>query len=125
MTTKHYKIQLVDPAWVFESEEMGTKTKFWYRRSRTRSAWLFKYPRPSTGEHWAEKIASGVARLDGIPCASVMLSIYDGERGSAARSFVKKGEELFHGNQILAGQLDLYAQDQKFNHKDHTLRNIF
>ena len=46
-------------------------------------------------------------------------------RGSATESFARKGRILFHGNQILAGQLLGYDTERKFRQSDHTLTNIF
>jgi hypothetical protein len=91
----HYAIDRVDRAWAFESEEMGSKRKFWYRHPKTKAEWLFKYPNPGTGEHWAEKVAAVVARLIGVPCAEVRLAVCDGECGSSAKSFVKKRRGAF------------------------------
>ena len=104
---------------------MGSKRKFWYRSPRSSAEWLFKYPHPNSGEHWAEKVAAGVARRFGIARAEVRLAICEDEPGSAAKSFVGEDEELFHGNQVLAGQLDLYNPDRRFGQKQHTLNNIF
>ena len=51
-----YPIIQVDPEWVLEDEDMGTKEKFWYRKPGDgENKWLFKHPRSNTGEHWAEK----------------------------------------------------------------------
>jgi len=122
---RYYVIENVDRSWSFEAEEMGSKSKFWYRKPDSKVHWLFKYPHENTGEHWAEKIAAGAAKLLDIPCAEVRLAVCDGVRGSSSKSFVDDNEELFHGNQVLAGQLNLYNPEGRFNQKDHTLRNIF
>ena len=60
-----YPIVTVEPEWVINPEEMGGKTKFWYGKPDDNTNWLFKYPRPNTGEHWAEKIASESCFFDG------------------------------------------------------------
>ena len=52
-----YPIIQVDPEWVLDDEDMGTKGKFWYRNPGD-DEWLFKHPRSNTGEHWAEKVAA-------------------------------------------------------------------
>jgi len=95
---------------------MGSKTKFWYRRPDARLLWLFKYPHPDTGEHWAEKAAAEVAQVLGIPHAVTKLAVCN-ERGSISKSFVRAGEQLFHGNQEMAGALDWYdRQEGSVNH---------
>lgn len=50
-----FPIIKVDPNWMREDEEMGSKRKFWYRPAGDQPRrWLFKYPKSGTGEHWAE-----------------------------------------------------------------------
>ena len=61
-----YRILEVEPEPAFDPEgieSLGGKVKFWFQISEDRGVtdWLFKYPRPDTGEHWAEKIAAEVA----------------------------------------------------------------
>jgi hypothetical protein len=104
---------------------MGSKSKFWYRRPGGRFLWLFKYPHPDTGEHWAEKAAAEVAQVLGIPHAVTKLAVCNGERGSISKSFVRAGEQLFHGNQEMAGALDWYDPARRFRQSQHTLANIF
>ncbi len=104
---------------------MGSKQKFWYRKPNSEIQWLFKYPHANTGEHWAEKVAAGVAGCFGISRPEVRLAVCENERGSVAKSFVGDNEELFHGNQVLAGQLDLYDPSCRFDQKRHTIKNVF
>jgi hypothetical protein len=67
-------------------EPMGTKRKFWFTDADG-ARWLFKYSRPQTGEHWAEKIAAEIgARLE-IPIARVELGMCDGSPGACSQSF--------------------------------------
>ena len=87
MALSPYPVEKVPQEWALEHEEMGSKTKFWYRRPDGRSIWLFKYPHPGTGEHWAEKIAAEVARLIGIPHPVTRLAICGEERGRQGPSF--------------------------------------
>jgi hypothetical protein len=87
--------------------------------------WLFKYPQPSTGQHWAEKIAAEVADALDILHARVELALFQDMQGSATESFAREGRERYHGNQGLAGQLMGYDPDKRFRQSDHTLDNIF
>ena len=84
--------------WALDDEDMGTKRKFWYEWRSPDEKWLFKYPRPDTGEHWAEKIAAEIARLLDIPHARVELATCHGQRGSATKSFRHEKQKLIHGN---------------------------
>lgn len=68
-----YSVVQIQEEWLLDEpeEEMGSKRKFWYRREPDGVECLFKFPRPNTGEHWAEKIAAEVANLLGIPQARI------------------------------------------------------
>ncbi len=105
---------------------MGSKRKFWYsdpeQQGRSR---LFKYPRPNTGEHWAEKVAAEVAGLLGISHAKVELAEFQGRRGSVTESFARGGRELIHGNQMLAMVVHGYDPGREAHQSSHTLANIW
>ena len=125
MTAELYPVIEVRPEWVLEPEAMGSKEKFWYRDFATMDCdWLFKYPKPGTGQHWAEKVAAEVAACLGIRHAPVELAVFEGRRGSVTESFARDGRHLFHGNQILAGLVLGYDPSGTFRHSSHTLENI-
>ena len=84
-----YSIIEVKREWATESEDMGSKDKFWYLHPEDENAWLFKYPRPDTGEHWAEKLAAEVSALLEIPHARVELGIFENAKGSVTKSFTQ------------------------------------
>jgi HipA-like C-terminal domain len=119
-----FPVLQVQPDEVTSDEALGSKTKFWFRRDAER--WLFKEARGGTGEDWAEKVASEVARLVGINAATVELADYEGRRGCASLSFAyrEKGDVLIHGNEILAGMVLGYDRNKRFRQSDHTLENI-
>jgi len=121
-----YSVFEIQPEWVLEPEALGSKEKFWYRAKDGEPESLFKFPQPNTGQHWAEKIAAGIARLMQIPHARVELAVFQGTQGSASESFIKKasGTELVHGNEVLAGQVTGYDPQRRFRQSDHTLTNI-
>ena len=120
-----YPVVGIQEEWLLDEpeEEMGSKRKFWYREEDG-SDWLFKFPRPNTGEHWAEKIAAEVANLLGIPHAPVELARFGNDRGSTSESFTPKGYELVHGNQLLERVVFDYNPDVTFGQSDHTLENV-
>ena len=126
-----YRIVEVKPESSIDKEEaMGTKEKFWYWDSDSKRDWLFKYPRPNTGEHWAEKIAAEVADAAGIRHAKVELAQFQGSRGSITESFarrgiVRRGRILWHGNQVLERFLSGYKDERWFRQSSHTLENIW
>ena len=119
-----YPIVEVQEDWALEDEFLGTKDKFWYRSPSQNTDWLFKYPRPSSGEHWAEKIAAEVADLLGVLHAKVELATLLGHRGSASESFTRGERELIHGNEVLAGAVPTYDADAKRGQTLLTLANI-
>ena len=122
---RHYPIVEVQKEWTLAPEFMGTKDKFWYRSPSQNTDWLFKYPRPNSGEHWAEKIAAEVADLIGVLHAKVELATFEKYRGSASESFTRGERELTHGNQILAGAVPTYDADAKRGQTLLTLANIW
>ena len=60
-----FPIVPVDPRLALNLEPLGTKRKFWYRDASRRM--LFKAEERGTGEDWAEKIASELCGLLGLP----------------------------------------------------------
>ena len=121
-----YKIEVVQPEWMFRSESLGSKEKFWYRQAGEPGRnWLFKYPQPDTGQHWAEKIAEEIARRLGIEHARVELAVVGDRRGSVTESFASPELDLWHGNQVLTGADHGYDPEARFHHSRHTLRRIW
>lgn len=120
-----FPILQVQPDERLDIEQLGSKPKFWFQRSDGR--WLFKEAREHTGEDWAEKIASEIAKVVGIETATVELADFEGKRGCASRSFVDReaGQNLIHGNELLAGAVIGYDRNKKMNQSDHTLDNIY
>ncbi len=53
-----YTIFEIQPEWVLGPEALGSKEKFWYRAKDGETEWLFKFPQPNAGQHWAEKMAA-------------------------------------------------------------------
>ncbi len=124
--TNQYEIQNISSAWERGREQMGSKRKFWYLPPEDGGHyWLFKYPKPNTGEHWAEKIAAEIAQILNITHAPVELALFKKQRGSTTESFARDGRSLWHGNQVLAGAVRGYDPQGKFRQSSHTLENIF
>lgn len=112
----------VDPTWRRGIEDMGSKPKFWFRYQN--EMWLFKQARPNTGEHWAEKVASEIAELLGLPTHEVQIARYEGRIGCAVKFFLKKNEILVHGNELLGGAIKGYDKDKQRGQADHNFSNI-
>jgi len=107
-------------------EQLGSKEKFWFRKEGDEQSWLFKFTRENTGEDWSEKIASKVAVLLQVPAACVELAEFMDKRGCASRSFVetKKGFDLIHGSEVLAGRVLGYEKLKRWRQSNHSIKNI-
>ena len=133
MDTPCYPVlSVVTPASILERK--GSREKFWVAIEADEIPWLLKFPRPGTGEHWAEKVAAEVGNLIGVDCARVELARcvgvqsafgqtrdqrqgqwdkFRGKLGTLCRSFVLGDSELqcefFHGCDVLDMLLEDYV----------------
>ena len=123
-----YRILQIDSKDQIQTEGMGSKAKSWFLvPEENNSDWLFKRSqREGSGEHWAEKIASEVAGLLGVPHARVELAEHQGNRGSITENIVPYNWDLIHGNEVLESA-SLFQNDTglNFHLSDHTLENIW
>jgi hypothetical protein len=120
---EYFPIIEVPPDAPEESEEMGTKEKFWFR-DRDLGLCLYKKARSNTGEDWAEKIASELCNLLGLPHARYELAVFDEEYGIISPSFVADDSDLVLGNEVLANILSDYPKDNQLS-SQHTISNVF
>ncbi len=107
-----------------DSEQLGSKPKFWVSRADGR--WLFKEARPNTGEDWSEKVAAELARLLHVNAATVELATYCGRHGCISKNFIDRtaGDALIHGNEVMAAYTAGYDRTKKLKQSDHTIANI-
>ncbi|TAF08944.1 MAG: HipA-like protein [Nostocales cyanobacterium] len=118
-------------------EDLGTKEKFWFTDPNL-GLCLFKKARLNTGEDWAEKIASELCELLGVPHANYELATFNGENGIISPSFIPESSleldnensrtyreyETSLGNDILAETVSNYPKHLK-NPSQHTIENVF
>jgi len=73
-------------------EVIGTKVKFWFEHEKLGRC-LYKQKKENhLGEDWAEKVASELYRLLGLPHATYHLAeTWEGKRGVVSPSFQKAG----------------------------------
>jgi len=102
------------------TEQLGAKPKFWFAGADG-SDWLFKEPRPASGEDWSEKVACELCALIGLPHARYELALWRGRRGVVTPSFVPPGGRLAHGNELIAQVIEDYPTSQFFRVSQHTL----
>lgn len=132
-------------------EPRGSRTKFWVGFIGDANRWLLKFPRPDTGEHWAEKVAFEIGRLIGVDCAQVELARYLGppvtsheeadaaddqaflpkrELATICRSFLPGEHEAawtdgaFHGWEVLQHEIPGYDTELVRGQRDHNVKNI-
>lgn len=117
-----FSIIEIETAMRRDVEQLGSKPKFWFEYEGEK--WLFKEARENTGEDWAEKIASELASALSLPTHRVELADYEGRRGCAVRSFLKKGQVLVHGNEVLGGFITGYDKEKQRGQSEHTFANI-
>ena len=70
-------------------ELIGGRQKYWITGHTGSNLWLLKFPRPGTGEHWAEKVAAEIGHLIGVNSANVELARYVGPLTALGHSFVQ------------------------------------
>ena len=132
-------------------EPRGSRTKFWVRFFAHADRWLLKFPRPNTGEHWAEKIAFEIGHLIGVDCAQVELARYFGppvtghgeadaaddeaflperELATICKSFLPGEQDpawadgAFHGWEVLQFEVPGYDTELVRGQREHNVRNI-
>lgn len=119
---------------VYDREPAGSKPgKLWMVPEGTPDdRWLWK-PRTLQrhsdetfwkGDDWAEKLATELGVLLGLPVAPVELAHRDAELGIVSRS-VTGGRDLALGNQVLADHLAGYRDDQKTDLDHYTVPGVF
>jgi hypothetical protein len=106
-----------------ETENLGTKEKFWFQHADLGRC-LFKKARPNTGEDWSEKIAAELCRLIGLPYAEYELATFTGQPGTVSLSFIPEGGSLSLGNEILSQLISEYPQNKK-DPSQHTVVQVF
>jgi len=112
-----------------QTENLGTKPKFWYRQPEGYS-YLFKEARSGTGEDWSEKIACELCKLLGLPHAHYDLALWKDKNGIVTRNCCIANGTLIHGNEILHSLVENYPKgsdsDQKVFYRvsQHTLNRV-
>jgi hypothetical protein len=102
-------------------ETMGTKEKFWFEYQEL-GRYLYKKARLDLGEDWAEKVASELCELLGLPHANYELATTsEGNRGVVSPYFLSNGSTLVHGNELLTPIVPNYPTFATYNLSQHTI----
>lgn len=107
-------------------EQIGVTQHLWLRHPEDGALHLWK---PATGrrlerrEHWAEKLASEIAGVLGMPCAHVELAERNAVPGCLSRNLMTEGEEIFAGALFLGG-IDPTFDPATRGHPVYTIANV-
>ena len=153
MQVEHYKVIRI-PETLDAQETRGARPKYWVRIGEGAERWLLKIPRPTAGEHWAEKVTAEIGHLIGVDCARIELARYaehavltagtgesrDDEQGQGERpshlatickSFTPDDRDrdrqflsALHGADVLQFVVDGYDTERRFGQRDHNIKNI-
>jgi hypothetical protein len=114
---ENYQIIDISEVAVDAIEQLGTKSKFWFKLDN--KEYLFKSIKTQDnlgneilrfGEDWAEKIACEIAQFISLPCATYELAICKGIRGVITPNFINPDfEKLITANELLPEFNDLIA----------------
>lgn len=116
----NYKVYDISEVEQIDFEQMGTKSKFWYK-DELGDLYLFKATLSTDkygndiqrfGEDWAEKIACEISKLLNIPCANYELATFRGQAGVITKNIVATNENMLTGNTLLT-HLDNILSKQK------------
>ncbi|WP_414546503.1 HipA-like protein [Nostoc sp. CCY0012] len=103
------------------NEMMGSKYKFWFQHEQLGRC-LYKQARQNLGEDWAEKVASELSFLLGLPHAIYHLAeTWEGNRGVVSPNFLPAGGTLVHGNEILTPIVPNYPTSATYGARQHTI----
>lgn len=122
-----WPVILVDDWSVAGLEAQGQHPHEWLKHPSQKRTWLFKPARSerdrSLGEDVAEKLASELARLIGIPAAPVELSVRDGVRGALVEDVRLPNWELQAGQALIPEVVPDYDPDDP-GRRGHNIQTI-
>ena len=106
----------------FESEQLGTKEKFWIYDDGKKA--LFKIGRENTRENLAEKVACEIGKLLDLPVANYEFAKFKDKLGILSHSIVAEGERLVHGNELLGKLVKGYPQEKYYKVREYKIDTV-
>ncbi|MBL7649214.1 MAG: HipA domain-containing protein [Candidatus Hydrogenedentes bacterium] len=106
-----------------QTEQLGTKTKHWFVDENDVD-FLFKAGRKGTGENWAEKASSELAKRIGIPCAHYDLARWKDLDGVVTPGFIPEQGHLELGNEVLAHVVTGYDPGEEYEAREYRLSTV-
>lgn len=114
-----YKVVKVPDAAYEDTEQLGTKFKFWFLDENNQQ-FLFKQGRENTGENWSEKVCCELARTLELPHAEYDLAEWRNVSGVVSPIFVEKGERLVLGNELVTPNV----KRTQYSTNHHLIRKV-
>ena len=97
-------------------EGSGRSEKIWLKNSTTDQIGLFKFKKDvDTKDHVAEKLASDLAGLLGLPCARVEVGVYNSREGSMSFLINKGSEDLIEGIWLINELYPNYSAESMYD----------
>ncbi len=119
-------------SWSIDKESpfgSGASEKLWLVSYDGAQKGIFKYPKTFstnkiTGEYWAEKLASEIAKVISLATANVDLGIYNSRRGSMSYMVLDKDEILIEGIHYIIKIYPNYDQDRFIDLRSNDIYSI-
>lgn len=123
------RFSVVDASgWTVENDEPGGRVEKWWLLDPERQRWLYKTVLVKNGhrhgDDWAEKAATELAGLAGIPVAQVELASRDGRPGVLSRDLLPNETWSLHSGAVLIGSIDPSIEPRARSRVGHNLANI-
>lgn len=107
------------------TEIVGVTEHPWLRSPEGGELYLWKPARAQRlqrREHWAEKVASELARTLGVPCVVVELAEREGVPGCLVRDFQGHGHQMHSGADLLSAIDPTFRPEDR--HEAYTIDNV-
>lgn len=107
----------------------GASEKNWLVNLITKEKGIFKFPKMMfngevTGEYWAEKLASEIAKVIGIETAKVDIGLYKNRIGSMSYMLLNDDEELIEGIHYITNLYPNYDGDKFEDQSENCIYSI-
>lgn len=122
-----YKLKSFEEWEIIEDTPFGSgrSEKYWIISPDERFKGIFKYPKENTigkhtGEYWAEKLASEIGKVIGMPMADVDMGYFEKRIGSISYFIPDKDEILIEAVNFIALVYPNYNKDYLIDNEKNT-----
>lgn len=107
-----------------EVTALGRRPKEWLIEPITRRSVLLKLPHYHSAEAAAEKVASELGKLYGVPTADTDLAHYQGRHGIISHKFVATDEVLVDGGDLIVARHPAFDRRRSRSHSFQLVREV-